>query len=93
MPPKSNAIADLKRELAKNTLRSVYLFYGEESYIKSTYEKKITELVPDAGFPEFNHFRFEGANTPLSDYDDAWDAFPMMTDKKLIVIHDSRIFK
>jgi DNA polymerase-3 subunit delta len=53
----------------------------------------ITEMVPDAGFPEFNHFKFEGPDIELSDYDDAWESFPMMSDKKLIIIRDSRIFK
>ena len=88
-----SAITELKNELAQGKLRPVYLFYGEEGYIKRTYEKKITELVPDNGFPEFNHLKFEGTDTTLTEYDDAWESFPMMTDKKLIIIRDSKIFK
>lgn len=89
----SSTLIDLKKELSNNKLRPLYLLYGEESYLKGTYEKKISALVPDAGFPEFNHFRFEGTDIPLFDYDDAWEAFPMMTDRKLIVIRDCKIFK
>lgn len=89
----ADGIMELKKELAQEKLRPIYLFYGEESYIKSTYEKRITDMIPDGGFPEFNHLKFEGTDTPLSDYDDAWEGFPMMTDKKLIIIRDSKIFK
>ncbi|MDO5396844.1 MAG: DNA polymerase III subunit delta [bacterium] len=95
MAKKSTAfsVIDLKKELNEGKLRPVYLFFGEESYIKGKYERKITDLIPDAGFPEFNHFKFEGSMTELSDYDDALESFPMMTDKKLILIRDSKIFK
>ncbi len=87
------SITDLKNELAQGKLRQIYLFYGEEGYIKRTYEKKIEALVPDNGFPEFNFLKFEGTDTTLDAYDDAWESFPMMTDKKLIIIRDSKIFK
>lgn len=87
------SVTDLKNELAQGKLRNIYLLYGEEGYIKRTYEKKIAELVPDNGFEEFNHLKFEGTDTSLNDYDDAWESFPMMTDKKLIIIRDSKIFK
>lgn len=87
------SIIDLKKELDNGKLRPVYLLYGDESYIKDKYERKITDMVPDAGFPEFNHFRFEGSRAELSDYDDALESFPMMTDKKLVIIRDSKIFK
>ncbi len=86
-------IVGLKTELSQGKLRPVYLFYGEEEYIKRTYEKKIEELVPDNGFPEFNHLKLEGTDIPLSAYDDAWETFPMMADRKLIIIRDSKIFK
>ena len=85
--------ADLKRELDDGKLRPVYLFYGEESYFKDRYERKIIDMIPDAGFPEFNLFRFEGPSTALSDYNDAIESFPMMTDRKLIIIRDCKIFK
>lgn len=88
-----NGIAELKKELSQEKLRPLYLFYGEESYIKRTYEQKIAQMVPDGGFPEFNCLKFEGTDTALSDYDDAWESFPMMTDKKLIIIRDCKIFK
>ena len=87
------SIVNLKKELSEGKLMPLYLLYGDEAYIRDSYEKKITDMVPDAGFPEFNHFKFEGNDTELSEYDNALESFPMMTDKKLLIIRDSGIFK
>lgn len=89
---KNNALLELKKNLKEGKLESLYLFFGDESYLKELYEKQIKELVPDGGFEDFNHIKFEGPDTALSEYDDAWESFPMMTDKKLIIIKDSQIF-
>lgn len=83
----------LKKQLNNGELSPLYLFYGEETFLKDVYVKRVADLIPDGGFPEFNHIRLEGADIPFSEYDDAWEGFPMMTDKKLIHIKDSGIFR
>lgn len=93
MAKKNDALLDLKRQLKEKNLKPLYLFYGEEAYLKELYTARITEQIPDGGFEEFNHIKLEGSQIPLSDYDDAWESFPMMTDRKLILIKDSGIFK
>ncbi len=89
---KTNALTELKRQIKDGDIKPLYLFYGEESFLREYYIDRVRELVPDGGFPEFNHITLTGA-LPFSDYDDAWEAFPMMTDRKLIVIKDSGIMK
>ena len=90
---KSNdTLIKLKKMLKDGKTEPLYLFFGEESYLKELYEEKIKELVPDGGFPDFNRFKFEGPDNELNDYDDAWENFPMMAEKKLIIIKDSGIF-
>ena len=86
-------LINLKKQLKEGRLSPLYLFYGEEEFLRETYVRRVAELVPDGGFPEFNHIKLEGADIPLSEYDDAWESFPMMTDKKLIHIKNSGIFK
>lgn len=88
----NDALLKLKQSLKDGKLEPLYLFFGEESYLKELYENKIKALVPDGGFPDFNYIKFEGADNELSDFDDAWESFPVMTDKKLIIIKDSGIF-
>lgn len=93
MAKKSGALPELKRQIKEKTLKPLYLFYGDETYLKELYTSRIAEQIPDGGFPEFNHIKLEGSAVPFSDYDDAWESFPMMTDRKLILIKDSGIFK
>ena len=89
---KGGELTELKRQIKDGDIKPLYLFYGEEDYLKELYIDKIRDLVPDGGFPEFNHIYLVGS-LPFSEYDDAWEAFPMMTDRKLIVIKDSGIMK
>ncbi len=89
----NEALIKLKKQIKDGKLSPLYLFYGDEEYLRETYVKRVADMVPDGGFPEFNHIKLEGADIPLSEYDDAWESFPMMTDKKLIHIKNSGIFK
>lgn len=93
MAKKNEALMELKRQIKEDRLKPLYLFYGEEEYLKEFYTLRIEEKLPDGGFPEFNRIKLEGSDIPFSEYDDAWESFPMMTDRKLILIKDSGIFK
>ena len=88
---KKNDIIELKEQLAEKKLQKLYVFYGEEEYLKEHYIKKIEELVPDCGLEEFNRIRIEG--TPdYGVYDSAFEGMPMMTDKRTLLVRDSNIF-
>ncbi len=88
---KKNMVSELKAGIKENRLKNIYVFYGEEEYLKEYYIKKIEELIPDAGLPEYNRIIISG-RADYSAYEDAWEAMPMMTDKRLIIIRDSNIF-
>ena len=88
---KKNDIIELKEQLSEKKLQKLYVFYGDEEYLKEHYIKKIEELVPDCGLEEFNRIRLEG--TPdYSVYDAAFEGMPMMTDKRTLLVRDSNIF-
>ena len=87
-----NEISVLKKQIKEKKTGSLYLFFGDEKYLQELYMKQISELVPDAGFPEFNRFVIDGADASLSDVTDAVETFPMMTDKKLVIVTDSGAF-
>lgn len=89
---KTDDLIRLKKQIKENKLSPLYVLYGEEDFLRDIYVKRIIDCIPDGGFPEFNHIQITGADVPFSEYDDAWESFPMMTDKKLIHIKDSGIF-
>lgn len=91
MAKKTNDIIGLKQELEEKKLRNLYLFYGDEEYLKEYYIKKIIDLVPDCGLEEFNRISISGCSD-YNIYDDAFEGMPMMTDKRTLLIRDSNIF-
>lgn len=88
---KKNDIIELKEQLSENKLQKLYVFYGDEEYLKEHYIKKIEELVPDGGLEDFNRIRIEGTSD-YSVYDAAFEGMPMMTDKRTLLVRDSNIF-
>lgn len=93
MAPKDDSFLTLKQQLKSKTTGNLYLFFGEETYIKNTYLKIMTDLVPDDGFGDFNRIYIDGKDADFDRIDDALNSFPMMSEKKLIVIKNSGIFK
>ena len=90
---KNGNLLKLKKQLKEGILAPLYVFYGEEDYLREMYVDRVKDCVPDGGFPDFNHIKIEGRDVAFSEYDDAWESFPMMADKKLIHIKDSGIFQ
>ena len=88
---KKNDIIELKEQLKEKKLKRLYVFYGEEEYLKEFYIKKIEELVPDCGLEEFNRIKLDG-NCDYSTYDMAFEGMPMMSDRRILLIRDSNIF-
>ncbi len=88
---KKNDIIELKEQLNEKKLKKLYVFYGDEEYLKEHYIKKIEELVPDNGLEEFNRIRIDGTSD-YSVYDSAFEGMPMMTDRRTLLIRDSNIF-
>ncbi len=91
MAKKSNDIIELKEQLKESRLQKLYLFYGDEEFLKEHYIKKIEGMVDDCGLEEFNRIRIEGTSD-YSVYDDAFEGMPMMTDKRTLLVRDSNIF-
>lgn len=88
---KNNRLITVKEHIKNNTISPVYLFYGEETFIKDTYLPKIKALGYDGSFPDFNDLKITDS-TPLSDIDAMFESYPVMSDKKFIYIKDSGIF-
>lgn len=87
---RDNVVA-INKEIKANIIMKLYIFTGEDTFRRDLFVKNIKEKIPDGGFSEMNHIEIEG-NAEFSDYDDAFDAFPMSVERKLIVIKNSGIF-
>lgn len=85
-------MADLKAQLSEKKLQKLYLFFGEETFLIDLNISRICELVPHMDFPEFNRIMIT-SDTPLAEVSDSLESFPMMAEKKLVIINDSGAFK
>lgn len=87
----NNVIPELKEQIKNNSLKNMYVFFGEEEYLKEHYIKKIQELIPDNGFAEYNNIVITG-DADYNEYDSVLESMPFMADRRVVVIRDSNIF-
>lgn len=87
-----NGFIQLKKQIREGELKNLYLFFGDEIYIKEIYIEKLRELIPDGGFADFNHITLDEKDLTFDAIDDALESFPMFAEKKLVIIKNSGIF-
>ncbi|MBP5610339.1 MAG: DNA polymerase III subunit delta [Clostridia bacterium] len=76
---------ELKTQLKAGKIGGVYLFSGEEDYLKRYYLGEIRKaILTDPVFDAFNHPVFHGEEIDFAALTDAIQAPPMMADRKLI---------
>lgn len=90
--PKQSDVTELKKKLNSGEISGIYLLYGQEVYIKDSYIKKMYNMIDDGGMTDFNKIIFDGEKTNISEIDDAIESFPVMCEKKLVIIKDSKVF-
>lgn len=88
MPKKSDdtGLKNLKASLKSGAFKPLYLFFGEEDFLKEYYFGELKERILADGPAEFNYVVFEGAVTDFSAIDAAMEAPPWMAERKLIVV-------
>lgn len=83
----------LRADLAAGGLGTVYIFHGEESYLREYYLTEMrTQLVPE-GFEEFNYHRLEGKGVTAQLLREVCEAMPMMAQRTMVQIVDLDLFK
>jgi len=82
----------LKNDIASGNTARFYLFYGEERYLVNFYKEELKKGIVGDNMPEFNLIELSGKIT-ADDLSDAIDSYPVMAEKKLVIISDFDIFK
>ena len=90
MPPKAekknNGFDRLRADLKAQTPQNVYLFYGEETYLRSYYLEELHRLLIPAGFEEFNYHRLSGKGLTVQELAEVTEAMPMMAQHTMVVV-------
>lgn len=98
MPPKQNsgaraAYQQLKKDLREGSTGRLYIFCGEEAYLRDHYLQQLHKrLIPD-GMESFNSHSLNERNFSMQALSDLVDALPMMSPCTLITVYDVDLFR
>ena len=87
-----SALQKLKQDLRRGTPGTLYVFWGEESYLKRYYLRQLRELCGGV-FPEFNVVVLNGEQVSVETLNDAVDSVPMGSERKLVVVRDYKLMQ
>jgi len=79
---------DFNRQMKENQLGNLYLFFGEEAFLRRHYVSALAEKLVPPGREEFNLHRFDGKTLDAEGFLDALESYPVMNDKKLLIVRD-----
>lgn len=101
MPPKRSTdkkpdtagFEKLKKDLAAGKPGKLYIFHGEESYLREYYLGRLRDLVLTEGLGEFNRHDLGAKEMSPHALEEAVDCLPMMAERTLIQVTDFDLFK
>ena len=71
----------INEDIKSGQYKKVYLLYGEESFLKQSYKKKLKEAV--AGDDTMNYNYFEGKGLDVNELISLSDTMPFFSDKRI----------
>lgn len=98
MPPKKNVdlagYQTLKKDLSKEgTPGRLYVFHGEETYLRDYYLGRLKERLLTGGMGEFNLHELSAKEMSPHALEEAVDCLPMMAERTLVLVTDFDLFK
>ena len=78
----------LRRELKEGVFRPLYIFYGEEDYLRENYRKQLRTKTVSGPAEDFNYHRFTEENWDIAAFSEAMEAIPMMSERSLVEVVD-----
>lgn len=82
----------IKEDIRNHNFHSVYLFYGEEDYLKRMYRDKMKQaVVPDGN--DMNYSYFEGKSADTLRIKEIADTMPFFSDYRLVLVENSGWFR
>ncbi len=79
---------DVFDEIKKGGISGVYLFYGDEEYVKEQAIAQIIKSFFPHGMQEFNLHVIDAQTKDAKDIINACDTLPFMVSKKLVIVKD-----
>ena len=97
MPPKNkpdtSGLDKLKKDLSTGKPGQLYIFHGEETYLRDHYLGRLREAVLTGGLGAFNRHDLSARDMAPHAREEAVDCLPMMAERTLVEVTDFDLFK
>lgn len=82
----------LQRAIKEKAVSGIWLLYGDEAYLKNLYRDRIIESL-GLSKDDLNYSYFEGADVKVAEATAAFNLFPIMAEKRLVVLENTNLFE
>ena len=93
MADKQTAYQRLKQDIAAGTPQNLYIFHGEETYLREYYLSELAKKLVPPAFAAFNARRAEGKGLTVEALTELVEPLPMMAERTLVQVVDMDLFK
>lgn len=91
--PDTSGFDKLKKDLSAGTPGQLYLFHGEETYLRDYYLGRLRDAVLSGGLGEFNRHDLAGKDMSPHALEEAVDCLPILTERTFVLVTDYDLFK
>ena len=91
--PDDAAYQKLKQDIREGTIGTLYVFHGEETYLRDHYLRQMKEKLLPPGMEAFNCHTLSGKDFDLKTLAQLVDCLPMMSRRTLILVTDWDMLK
>lgn len=83
---------EIFKDIKKNKFSSVYLFSGEEEYVKQEALEQLIDAIVAPTFRDMNHQTMDGSEVKVDEIINACETLPFMADRRVVIVRDSVFF-
>ena len=84
---------ELRKELSEGKAGNLYVFHGEETYLRDRSLEEMKALLLTGGLDDFNYHTLTGKDVTLERLHQRVDAIPMMSERTMVGVIDYDIDK
>lgn len=88
-----NDEVSIKKHISSGAVSSLYLVYGDESYLASFYANSLASSITDTSGMSFNYYYFDSETVTFDSVYEAAETLPVMSDRVCIFIKDFPFLK
>lgn len=92
-PEQTNGLQELKMAIRQRQPGRLYIFHGEESFLKQHYLEQLRKILTDEVTESFNFHKLTSETFHVQIFADAVENLPMMAESTMVWVDDVDIFK